>query len=66
MDLNKDAVATFIERGNAAEAKTGKALAAASDIVMLALTTSAEVEKVFYGDYGVLAGIRECAVLIDY
>jgi 3-hydroxyisobutyrate dehydrogenase len=66
MDLNKDAVATVIERGNATEAKTGKELAAASDIVMLALTTSAVVEKVVYGDDGVLAGIKEGAVLIDF
>jgi 3-hydroxyisobutyrate dehydrogenase len=66
MDLNKDAVATVIERGNATEAKTGKELAAASDIVMLALTTSAVVEKVVYGDDGILAGIREGAVLIDF
>jgi 3-hydroxyisobutyrate dehydrogenase len=66
MDLNKDAVATVIERGNATEAKTGKELAAASDIVMLALTTSAVVEKVVYGDDGILAGIRDGAVLIDF
>ena len=66
MDLNKDAVATVIDRGNATEAKTGKDLAAASDIVMLALTTSAVVEKVVYGDDGVLAGIKEGAVLIDF
>jgi 3-hydroxyisobutyrate dehydrogenase len=66
MDLNKDAVATVIERGNATEAKTGKELAAASDIVMLALTTSAVVEKVVYGADGILAGIKEGAVLIDF
>lgn len=66
MDLNKDAVAAVIERGNATEAKTGKELAAASDIVMLALTTSAVVEKLVYGDDGILAGIKEGAVLIDF
>ncbi len=66
MDLNKDAVATVIERGNATEATTGKELASASDIVMLALTTSAVVEKVVYGDDGILAGIKEGAVLIDF
>jgi 3-hydroxyisobutyrate dehydrogenase len=66
MDLNKDAVATVIERGSAREARTGKELAAVSDIVMLALTTSAVVEKVVYGDDGILAGIREGAVLIDF
>jgi 3-hydroxyisobutyrate dehydrogenase len=66
MDLNKDAVATVIQRGNATEARTGKELAAVSDIVMLALTTSAVVEKLVYGDDGILAGIREGAVLIDF
>jgi 3-hydroxyisobutyrate dehydrogenase len=66
MDLNKDAVATVIGRGNAKEAATPKELAEASDIVMLALTTSAVVEKVVYGDDGILAGIKEGAVLIDF
>lgn len=66
MDLNKDAVATVIDRGNATEARTGKELAAASDIVMLALTTSAVVEKLVYGDDGILAGIKKDAVLIDF
>jgi 3-hydroxyisobutyrate dehydrogenase len=66
MDLNKDAAATVIQRGNATEARTGKELAAASDIVLLALTTSAVVEKLVYGDDGILAGIREGAVLIDF
>lgn len=66
MDLNKDAVATVIERGNASEAKTGKELAAASDIVMLCLTTSKVVEMLVYGDDGILAGIKEGSVLIDF
>ncbi len=65
MDLDKDAVATAIARG-AKEATSGKALAAAADIVMLCLTTSAVVEKLVYADDGILAGIREGAVLIDY
>ncbi len=66
MDLNKDAVAAVLERGNAKEASTPKELAAASDIVMLCLTTSEVVEKVVYGDEGILAGIKEGAVLIDF
>ncbi|MGJ8611196.1 MAG: NAD(P)-dependent oxidoreductase, partial [Octadecabacter sp.] len=41
-------------------------LAAASDIVMLALTTSDVVEALVYGDNGILAGIKEGAVLIDF
>ncbi|MDV7143942.1 NAD(P)-dependent oxidoreductase [Tropicimonas sp. TH_r6] len=66
MDLNKDAVATVLERGNAREAASGKELAEAADIVMLCLTTSAVVEKIVYGDNGILAGIKEGSVLIDF
>lgn len=66
MDLNKDAVATVIARGNAKEAASGKELAAASDIVMLCLTTSKVVEMLVYGDDGILAGIKEGAVLVDF
>lgn len=66
MDLNKDAVKTVLDRGNASEAASPKELAAASDIVMLALTTSDVVEALVYGDNGILAGIKEGAVLIDF
>ena len=66
MDLNKDAVATVLERGNAREAASPKELAEASDIVMLCLTTSDVVEKIVYGDEGILVGIKEGAVLIDF
>ena len=66
MDLNKDAVAAVLARGNASEASTGKELAEKSDIVMLCLTTSAVVEKVVYGDTGILAGMTEGKTLIDF
>ncbi|GAB1621528.1 NAD-binding protein [Agarivorans sp. B2Z047] len=65
MDLNKEAVATCVARG-AKEASSAKELAAASDIVMLCLTTSAVVEKLIYADDGILAGIKEGAVLVDF
>ncbi|WP_394176393.1 NAD(P)-dependent oxidoreductase [Thalassotalea litorea] len=65
MDLNKDAVAACVARG-ATAANSAKELAEASDIVMLCLTTSAIVEKVVYGDEGILAGIKEGSVLIDF
>ncbi|QLE84633.1 MULTISPECIES: NAD(P)-dependent oxidoreductase [Shewanella] len=65
MDLNKDAVDACIARG-ATAASSAKALAASSDIVMLCLTTSAVVEKLVYGDDGILAGIKPGAVLIDF
>ncbi|GGB76431.1 NAD(P)-dependent oxidoreductase [Shewanella inventionis] len=65
MDLNKEAVATCVARG-ANAVSSAKELAAASDIVMLCLTTSAVVEKLVYGDDGILAGIKAGSVLIDF
>lgn len=65
MDLNKDAVAACVARG-ASTASSAKELAASVDIVMLCLTTSAIVEKVVYGEDGILAGIKEGAVLVDF
>ncbi|ELA6598117.1 NAD(P)-dependent oxidoreductase [Vibrio alginolyticus] len=66
MDLNKDAVDAVLARGNASEASSGKELAEKSDIVMLCLTTSEVVEKIVYGDTGVLAGMSEGKTLIDF
>ncbi|MBC7006534.1 NAD(P)-dependent oxidoreductase [Photobacterium sp. BZF1] len=66
MDLNKDAVAAVLARGNASEAASGKELAEKSDIVMLCLTTSEVVEKVVYGETGILAGMSEGKTLIDF
>jgi 3-hydroxyisobutyrate dehydrogenase-like beta-hydroxyacid dehydrogenase len=65
MDLNKDAVAAIVARG-ATEAKSAAELAAASDIVMLCLTTSKVVEMLVYAEDGILAGIKKGAVLIDF
>ncbi|MGY5452543.1 NAD(P)-dependent oxidoreductase [Agarivorans sp. MS3-6] len=65
MDLDKEAVAAVVARG-ATEASSPAELAAASDIIMLCLTTSAVVEKLVYGDNGILAGIKEGAVLVDF
>ena len=65
MDLNKDAVAAAVARG-ATEAKSAAELAAASDIVMLSVTTSKVVESIVYAEDGILAGIKEGAVLIDF
>ena len=65
MDLNKEAVATCVAHG-AKTVTTAKELAASSDIVMLCLTTSAVVEKLVYGDDGILAGIKEGSVLVDF
>jgi 3-hydroxyisobutyrate dehydrogenase len=66
MDLNKDVVANVVARGNATAVTSGKELAEKSDIVMLCLTTSKVVEMVVYGDNGILAGMKEGSVLIDF
>lgn len=66
MDLNTDAVAKVIARGNATQVATGKELAEKSDIVMFCLTTSNVVEAVVYGEDGVLAGMSEGKTLIDF
>ena len=65
MDLNKEAVAEVVARGGS-EATSAAELAASSDIIMLCLTTSTVVEKVVYGEDGILAGIKEGAVVIDF
>lgn len=66
LDLNQEAVDMVLARGNAEQAQNPADLAAKSDIVMLALTTSDVVEKVVYGDSGLLAGFKEGSVLIDF
>ena len=65
MDLNPDAVAAVVARGGS-EASSAAELAAVSDIIMLCLTTSSVVEMVMHGDDGILAGIKEGAVVIDF
>ena len=65
MDLNKEVVASVVARGGS-EATSAAELAAASDIIMLCLTTSNVVEKVMYGEDGILAGVKEGAVVIDF
>lgn len=65
LDLNKEAVSVCVDRG-ANVAASAKELAAASDIVMLCLTTSAVVESIVYAEDGLLAGIKPGAVLVDF
>ena len=50
----------------ATEAPTARELAAASDIVMFCVDTSASVEARVYGADGVLAGLRAGATVIDF
>lgn len=65
MDLNKDAVAAAVALG-AIEANSAAELAAASDIIMLSVTTSKVVESIVYAEDGILAGVKEGSVLIDF
>lgn len=65
MGRNKEAVAATVNRG-ALEVKTPRELAENSDIVMLCVTTSDVVESLIYGDDGILAGIKDSAVVIDF
>lgn len=54
-----------VKRG-AAEVKTARDVAAASDIVMLCMDTSNSVESRMRGDEGVIAGLKPGAVVIDF
>jgi 3-hydroxyisobutyrate dehydrogenase-like beta-hydroxyacid dehydrogenase len=62
---SRQAIDEAVARG-ATEAKTSAEVAAASDIVMFCMDTSASVESRVYGDGGVLAGVREGSVVIDF
>ncbi|WP_418317139.1 NAD(P)-dependent oxidoreductase [Piscinibacter sakaiensis] len=66
MARNQQAIDAVVARGPATVAKTPAELAAASDIVMLCVTTSAVVEDLVYRENGILAGIKPGAVLIDF
>jgi 3-hydroxyisobutyrate dehydrogenase-like beta-hydroxyacid dehydrogenase len=61
---NRVPVEDLVKRG-AKEADDPAAVAAASDVVILCLPSSAEVEATFQGDRGLLAGVREGMVFID-
>ncbi|WP_235927791.1 NAD(P)-dependent oxidoreductase [Falsiruegeria mediterranea] len=65
MGRNKEAVAATVNR-SAVEVTTPRELAENSDIVMLCVTTSDVVESLIYGDDGILAGIKDGAVVIDF
>ena len=66
MDLDQAAVDRVLARGNATQTSSPKELAANSDIVQLCVTTSEVVEKLVYGEAGILAGIKDGSVLIDF
>lgn len=62
----KHIIDAVLARGNARQANTPRELAQACDIVMLCVTTSETVESLIYSDDGILAGIKEGSVVIDF
>jgi len=62
---NKNSVGEAVKSG-ATEVATPRELAQTSDIIMLCVTTSEVVESLIYGEDGILSGIKEGAVVIDY
>ena len=62
---SRETVDALVGRG-AVEVATPRDLAAASDIVMLCVDTSASVEGRMRGPDGVIAGLRPGAVVIDF
>jgi 3-hydroxyisobutyrate dehydrogenase-like beta-hydroxyacid dehydrogenase len=65
MARKKDVLDAVVARG-ARVAATGKELAEQCDIIMLCVTTSEVVEGLIYGDDGILAGVKDGAVVIDF
>ncbi|MBE7418276.1 MAG: NAD(P)-dependent oxidoreductase [Ideonella sp.] len=61
---NRDRVADLLAAG-ATEAADGAALAAASEIVLLCVTGSPQVEALMLGERGVLAGANAGAIVVD-
>lgn len=62
---SREAIDKAVARG-AVEVATARDLAAASDIVMLCVDTSASVEARMRGADGVIAGLRKDAIVVDF
>jgi len=62
---NRENITTLLDRG-ATEASTAAELASASEIVMLCVGTSDQVESRMHGDDGVIAGLNADSVVIDF
>ena len=64
-NVTRTGVDAAVARG-AVEVDTGREVAEASDIVMLCMATSAQVESRMRGQDGVIAGLEDGAVVIDF
>jgi len=62
---SRDAIDKAVSRG-ATEVKTAREIAEASDIVMMCMDTSASVESRMLGPDGVIAGVKNGAIVIDF
>lgn len=62
---DRTGVEEALERG-ASEAASAKSLAESSDIVMICVGTSEQVEQRIYGEEGLLAGAKAGQVVIDF
>lgn len=62
---NRTGVDAAVSRGGT-EVKTAREIAAASDIVMMCMDTSASVEARMLGDDGVIAGLKPGTLVIDF
>ena len=62
---NRESITALVDRG-ATEAASAKELASASEIVMLCVGTSDQVESRMRGDEGVIAGLNAGSVVIDF
>lgn len=65
LNSNKESVQAVVSRGGSTVDSPAE-MAATCDIVMLCVTTSDVVESLVYGENGILAGIKEGAVVIDF
>ncbi|MGY3439060.1 MULTISPECIES: NAD(P)-dependent oxidoreductase [unclassified Marinovum] len=61
---NREPIDDLVARG-AQEVASPKEMAAACDIIHICLSNSPQVESVFHGDDGILAGMREGLIVID-
>ena len=61
---NRAPLEDLLQKG-AREAATPKAIAEASEVVILCVTGSPQVEQCMYGENGVIAGCRSGSIVID-
>ncbi|MEM6615822.1 MAG: NAD(P)-dependent oxidoreductase [Pseudomonadota bacterium] len=62
---SRDAIEKLVSRG-ASEVTSTRELASVSDMVLLCVDTSASVEGRMRGDDGVIAGLKDGAIVIDF